>query len=113
MKRKSDILDCIKAVVQKEIAHLRATTTLKSFIIQADNGEAKSKSITDYLATVGGSLCTCCAYTPETMAMIERLWGTIHNMASAMMISNIMAEPFWEYAQKYAALIYNSVQHQG
>ena len=52
-KKKSDILACIKAIVEKEIAHLRATTELKSFIIQADNGEAKSKSIMDYLATVG------------------------------------------------------------
>ena len=57
----------------------------------------------------GNTDYTHCAYTPEIMAVIERIWGTIHNMASAMMIEKVMAEPYWEHTQQYACLIYNSV----
>ena len=53
-------------------------------MLQSDNGECKSNEICKYLKSIGGELRTCCAYTPEIMAFIERLWGVINSMASAM-----------------------------
>ena len=68
-----------------------------------------SEEILKYLRSVGGDRRTCCAYTPEIMAFIERLWGIIHSMASAMMIDKKLDECYWELAQMYALDIYKNV----
>ena len=78
-------------------------------MIQSDNGEFKSDAVEKYLHSVGGSRRVCCAYTPELMAVIERLWGTIHNMATALLIESGLSESYWVYAQAYAYLIYNNI----
>ena len=91
------------------IAKRRASHGLKDFIIQSDNGECKSDAVRSFLNSVGGELRTCCAYTPETMAHIERLWGIINNMATAMLLDKGLPTAYWEYAQKYALDIYNSI----
>ena len=87
----------------------RASHQLKDFVIQSDNGEFKSDAILSYLNSVGGSRRTCCAYTPEIMAFIERLWGIINSMATAMIIDKQLDETFWEFAQAYALDIYNNI----
>ena len=87
----------------------RVNHGLKEFIIQSDNGEFKSDAVLEFLKSVGGNRRTCCAYTPEVMAYIERLWGIIDTMATAMMIDKKLPEPFWELAQKYALDIYNNI----
>ena len=51
----------------------------------------------------------CCAYTPGIMAFIERLWGIINSMASAMMIDKQLDKAYWEIAQNYALDIYNNI----
>ena len=91
------------------IAKRRASHGLKDFIIQSDNGECKSDAVRSFLNSVGGELRTCCAYTPETMAHIERLWGIINNMATAMLLDKGLPTAYWEYAQKYALDIYNNI----
>ena len=49
-----------------------------------------------YLNSVGGNRRTCCcAYTPEIIAFIERLWGIIRSMATAMMIDRQLDETYW------------------
>ena len=77
--------------------------------MQSDNGEFKSNTILKYLHSVGGERRTCCAYTPEIMAFIERLWGIINSMASAMMIDKQLDDSYWEFAQNYALDIYNNI----
>ena len=106
--RKSDILACLQVLYEKVIVRWKALG-LTTFCIQSDNGEFKSDAIERYLHSVGGTRKVCCAYTPELMAVIERLWGTIRNMASAMMIQAGLSEPYWELAQAYACLIYNNI----
>ena len=91
------------------IAKRRASHGLKDFIIQSDNGECKSDAVKSFLNSVGGELRTCCAYTPETMAFIERLWGIINNMATAMLLDKGLPTTYWEYAQTYALDIYNNI----
>ena len=91
------------------IAKRRVSHQLKDFVIQSDNGEFKSDAILNYLNSVGGSRRTCCAYTPEIMAFIERLWGIINSMATAMIIDKQLDETFWEFAQAYALDIYNNI----
>ena len=68
------------------IAKRRASHGLKDFVVQSDNGEFVSDKILTFLHKVGGERRTCCAYTPEIMTFIERLWGIINSMASAMLI---------------------------
>jgi hypothetical protein len=53
------------------------------------------------IRSVSGVLRTCCAYTLETMAFIERLWGIINSMATAMLLDKCLSTVYWEYAQKY------------
>ena len=91
------------------IAKRRASHGLKDFIIQSDNGECKSDAVKSFLNSVGGELRTCCAYTPETMAFIERLWGIINNMATAMLLDKGLPTTYWEYAQTYALDIYSNI----
>ena len=43
------------------------------------------------------------------MAFIERLWGIINSMASAMIIVKKLSEEYWELAQNYALDIYNNI----
>ena len=82
------------------IAKRRASHGLKEFVLQSDNGECRSDAVQSYLNSVGGELRTCCAYTPEIMAFIERLWGIINSMASAMMIDKGLPTAYWELAQR-------------
>ena len=78
-------------------------------MIQSDNGEFKSDQILEFLHSVGGERRTCCAYTPEIMAFIERLWGIINSMATAMMVEKQLPEQYWQFAQHYALDIYNNI----
>ena len=43
------------------------------------------------------------------MSFIERLWGIINNMATAMLLDKGLPTVYWEYAQKYALDIYNNI----
>ena len=78
-------------------------------MIQSDNGEFKSNKVRQYLHSVGGSRRTVSAYTPELMARIERLRGTVQNMATAMLIEKGLPEPYWAFAQAYDIIIYNNI----
>ena len=109
VKSKDAVLDCLKDMYDKVIQPKRVNDGLKAFIIQSDNGEFKSNAVLEFLHSVGGERLTCCAYSPETMAKIERIWGVLHNMTSAMLIEKQLPECYWEFAQTYAALIYNSI----
>ena len=91
------------------IVNRRLNHGLKEFVVQSDNGEFVSNNILSFLKSVGGDRRTCCSYTPEIQAFIERLWGIIHNMASAMMIDKGLSEEYWQLAQEYACDIYNNV----
>ena len=108
-KKKSDILDCIKDYYVHVIAKRRVSHGLKEFIIQSDNGECRSDKIIEYLNSVGGDLWTCCAYTPEIMAFIERLWGIINSMATSMLAEKGLPSEYWDFAQNYALDIYNNI----
>ena len=108
-RKKSDILECLKHFYETVIIKRRASHGLKDFVVQSDNGEFKSDAILKFLHSVGGDRRTCCAYTPEIMAFIERLWGIINSMASAMLIDKGLPEEFLEFAQNYALDIYNNI----
>lgn len=58
---------------------------------------------------MGGALLTCCSYSPETNSKIERVWRTIHDMATAMLLQMKLPEQYWELAQRHACLIYNNI----
>ena len=102
-------MECLQHFYETVIAKRRASHGLKEFVVQSDNGEFKSDAILRYLHSVGGDRRTCCAYTPEVMAFIERLWGIINSMASAMLIDKGLSEEYWEFAQNYALDIYNNI----
>jgi hypothetical protein len=84
-KQKSDIYECLQLLYETHIAPLVAKG-LGKFVIQSDNGEFKSDKVQQYLHSVNGERRTVCAYTPELMSVIERLWGTLHQMATAMLL---------------------------
>ena len=91
------------------IVNRRVNHGLREYVVQSDNGEFVSDNILSFLKSVGGERRTCCSYTPEIQAFIERLWGIIHNMASAMLIDKGLSEEYWQYAQEYSADIYNNI----
>ena len=82
------------------IAKRRASHGLKDFIIQSDSGECKSEAAKSFIRSFGGVLRTCCAYTTETMAFIEKLRRIINSMATAMLLDKCLPTAYWEYAQK-------------
>ena len=94
--------------MKQEILRLKARTSeIKDFTIWSDVGEATKHSISDLVNLHGGKMYHSCAYTPETMAVIERLWRTMTEMSSVMLLSSGLSEPFWEDATRYEALLYN------
>ena len=103
------MLECIKLFYSDVIVNRRLNHGLKEFVVQSDNGEFASDSVLAFLKSVGGDRRTCCAYTPEIMAFIERLWGVINSMARAMMLEKNLNECYWEFAQVYALDIYNNI----
>ena len=52
------------------------------FKFQTDNVEFNSKACKDLVAAHGGKLITNCAYSPETISIIERSWRTIVDEAT-------------------------------
>ena len=96
------MLDCIKLFYNDVIVNRRINHGLKEFVVQSDNGECTSDTVLEFLKSVGGDRRTCCAYTPEIMAFIGRLWGVINSMARAMMLDKNLNECYWEFAQVYA-----------
>ena len=104
-RTKDAVLDCVKALYSKVIQPRRVSHGLTSFVIQSDNGEFKSNAVLDFLRYVGGDRLTCCAYSPETMGKIERMWSIIHNMVCAMLIGKKLHECYWEFAENYACRI--------
>ena len=56
-----------------------------------------------------GALLTCCSYSPETQSNIERVWRTIPDMSTALIINKKLPEQFWALTMRYACLIYNNI----
>jgi hypothetical protein len=94
-------------LVTTEIPVLRHRHGLKDFIIQSDTGEFVSREIEQILAENGGVLRHSSPYTPETQSVIERLWRTVTELATTMLLAAKLPEPYWEDATEYARLIYN------
>ena len=57
----------------------------------------------------GGCFITNAPYTPESMALIERFWRTVHEMATVMLLRSGLGEAFWEDAVTFAVGVYNRV----
>ena len=57
---------------------------------------------------VSDTLFTC-PYTPEHNGLIERLWRTLHTMASTMMNEKNVKTELWEEAHKTANYLYNRI----
>ena len=95
--------------VNTVISNRRVNYGLNGFTLQSDNGEMKSERVNKFLQEKGGVLLTCCSYAPETQSKIERVWRTIQNMATAMLLEMKLPEPYWALAQRYACQIYNNI----
>ena len=107
--KNSDILECLKHFYKLVIQPRKINRGLKDFCVQSDNGEFCSDGIADYLHSVDGERRTCCAYSPEIMAFIKRLWDIISNMATSLMSENQLPEQYWKSAQNYSLEIYNNI----
>jgi len=103
------VYTCVVDFVNTVIVNRKVNHGLKEFVIQSDNGEAKSNKVIQFLQANGGTLLTCCSYSPETNSKIERVWRTIHDMATALLLQKKLPEQYWELAQQYACLIYNNI----
>ena len=77
-----------------------------TFNFQTDNGEFKSAKCRGYIKSCTGQLITNAPYSPETMAIVEKSWRTIDEMASVMLLTADLCEEFWEEAANYAVTIH-------
>ena len=87
----------------------RAAHGIVNFKFQTDNGEFKSAKCRESIESCAGKLITNASYSPETMAIIERSWLTIGEMASVMDFNADLGEQFWKEATSYAVNIYNRI----
>ena len=85
-------LDCVKDLYERVIKPRRIAHDLKTFVAQSNNGEFKSNAVLEFLRSVGGERLTCCSYSPESNSKIERVWGALYNMSSAMLIEKKLPE---------------------
>jgi len=77
--------------------------------IVSDNGEFKSVRVKEFLSAHGIRQLFTCPYTPEHNGLIERLWRTLHSMASTMMYEKHVLPELWEEAHKTANYLYNRI----
>jgi histone deacetylase 1/2 len=73
-------------------------------------GELTSKETTDYLQrTVGATISTSEAYTPQRNAIAERKFRTLGEMAKAMLYDSSLPKNFWGYAYLNATYLRNRI----
>ena len=117
IKKKSDVYDCIEDYLSNEVANLRArnpTLAARTIALTSDVGESVSNRTARLLASKAVLMQRTIPHTPEQNGIIERVWGTIGTMATAMLAdSGLDRDRFWEEASRYATFIYNHMPPTG
>ena len=81
-------------LVEDKHPMFQAAHGMVTFKIQSDNGKFKSAKCRELIESCAGQLLTNAPYSPETMAIIERSWRTIEEMASVMPLNADLEEEF-------------------
>jgi len=113
VKQKSDVYDVLINKffpnVIDFVRHSNIPMNDTPTVIISDNGEFKSDRVHEFLANHGIRQMFTCPYTPEHNGLIERLWRTLHTMASAMMNEKHVMPELWEEAHNTANYLYNRI----
>jgi len=80
---------------------------LLHIFLNTDMGESTSNNVITFLAGVGVQLSTTCPHIPEQNTIIERVWRSIGESATAILLTEDLFESYWEEARKTACYLYN------
>jgi len=113
VKNKSDVYDVLVNEfyphVIEYVKNSNIPTASTPITIISDNGEFKSQRVKSFLSSHGIRQMFTCPYTPEHNGLIERLWRTLHTMASTMMNEKRVKPDLWEEAHRTANYLYNRI----
>ena len=113
VKQKSDVYDVLVNEfyphVIEYVKNSNIPTAQTPITIISDNGEFKSQRVKSFLSSHGIRQLFTCPYTPEHNGLIERLWRTLHSMASTMMNEKNVKPDLWEEAHRTANYLYNRI----
>ena len=107
-KNKSDVYAIFKYWLENEFTQIRALNSqLGQVTLVGDSGEAKSDNMRKILAQHAIKQVFTSYNTPEQNAVIERVWRTLGEMATCMLLDADLPETYWEEARRYSVFIYN------
>ena len=86
-----------------------ADPSLGQITLVSDGGESKSDVMSKLCSSYNVAQQFTCYDTPEHNSFIERVWRTIGDTSTAMLLDSNKPEPFWEEAWKCAQYIYNRI----
>jgi len=113
VKNKSDVYDVLtKEFYPNVMAFMKEQPCAQRhspYTIISDNGEFKSNRVKEFLSMHGVRQLFTCPYTPEHNGLIERLWRTLHTMASTMLNEKRVRPDLWEEAHRTANYLYNRI----
>ncbi len=107
LHQKSEAFKYLKHLV--EVVFKAARVELRHYYSDGA-GELTSKETTDCLQrTVGATISTSEAYTPQRHAIAERKFRTLGEMAKAMLYDSSLPKNFWGYAYLNATYLRNPI----
>ena len=99
------------ALIPSFIARLEKQSGIKVKVIRSDLGS--EFSIKSYCDRTGVIHQTTPGYAPELNGVAERSVGLIKTRALLLTLSTPLGHPYWSYAMRYAAVIYNKITQSG
>ena len=87
---------------------LKSSEPITPTIVRTDQGTAfMARDFTDYIASLSAMHSPAVTYAPQQNSLIERLWGTVFNMARVLLASANLPATFHSFAVKHAAFLRN------
>ena len=106
--RKDQVYAIFQYWLDTEFTQLRSLNPeIGQVTLVGDSGEAKSKNMKSLLVNYAIKQIFTSYNTPEQNALMERVWRTLGEMATCMLLDAELPETFWEEARRYATFIYN------
>ena len=107
MKRKSDVLDCMKQYVL-DISGLMRGQRVKGFDLKSDNGgEYTSEDVKIWCKENGIKQTYTGPYCPQQNGVAERSWRTVVDMARCLRLESGLPKYMWAEAVNTAVYIIN------
>ena len=110
LTNKSDVFQSMEIFLTEEFVRLRASNSeLGTATFTMDEGWSDNGKMIKLMLSYNIAQQYILYYTPEHNAIIARVWRTLLEMATAMLMSSDPPDSYWEYAILCTAYINNRI----